>query len=163
MKLYEIDKAIQDVIDHGFVVNEETGEIIFDETNLEELRDTFNDKLEACGIYAKETDALAAAIRTEEQALAKRRKALESKSASLKAYMLRYMTYYGETSIETAKVKITTRKSSRVIVSDADVLPDDLVVVVTERKPDKRKIKVALQSGEVPGAQLVTDRTLKVG
>ena len=163
MKLYEIDKAIQDVIDHGFVADEETGEVLFDETSLEELRNTFADKLEACGIYAKETDALAAAIKAEEQALAKRRKSLESKSSSLKAYMLRYMTYYGETSIETAKVKITTRKTSRVIVSDADALPDDLVVVVTERKPDKRKIKVALQSGEVPGAQLMTDRTLKVG
>lgn len=163
MKLYEIDQAIEDVIEKGFVVNEETGEVIFDESNLEELRNAFADKLEACGIYAKETEAMAAAIKAEEQALAKRRKALESKAASLKTYMLRYMTYHGETSIETARVKITTRRTSRVIVSDADALPDDLVAVVTERKPDKRKIKAALQSGEVPGAQLVTDRTLKVG
>lgn len=163
MKLYEIDHAIQDVIERGFVVNEETGEVVFDESNLEELCNAFSDKLEACGIYCKETEALASAIKAEEQALAKRRKALESKAESLKAYMLRYMTYYGETSVETAKVKITTRKSSRVIVSDANALPDDLVNIVTERKPDKRRIKEALRAGDVPGAQMVTDRSLRVG
>ena len=39
--LYEINKQIEEVINNGFAVNEETGEILFDSSDLDELQEAF--------------------------------------------------------------------------------------------------------------------------
>ena len=75
--LYQLDEAIDAVISGGFVVDEETGEVLFDCENLDALREQRNAKLEAVALYIKNLDAEAAAIRAEVAALAARQKAAE--------------------------------------------------------------------------------------
>lgn len=78
--LYELSDAIRQVIDRGFALDEETGEITFDETNLDELRLMFREKAEACALYVKDQRALAKAIRDEERSLAERRRSAERRA-----------------------------------------------------------------------------------
>ena len=87
--LYEIDRAIEQVIETGFSWDEETGEVLFEEGDLEQLQVAFNEKLEACGIWMKNQKSLADAIRAEEKALYDRRKAIEKRLERMNGYVLR--------------------------------------------------------------------------
>jgi chromosome segregation ATPase len=160
MKLYEYTDAIRDVIERGFCFDGDTGEVMFDRENLDELRASYEDKLEACALYVKDLQAEAEAIRAEEKRLKERRKAKESKAEHMRAYILANMQ--GK-SFETARVQARSRASERVQV-ELERLPAEYVTVKETKSADKLAIKRALQSGEdVPGAFLERHATLTVG
>lgn len=160
MKLYEYTDAVRDVIDRGFCFDAETGEVMFDRENLDELRAAYEDKLEACALYVKDLQAEAEAIREEERRLQERRKVKEGKARHMKAYILGHMQ--GK-SFETARVQLKSRASERVQV-ELDRLPSEYVTVKETKSADKLAIKRALQSGEdVPGAYLEQHTSLTVG
>jgi seryl-tRNA synthetase len=152
MKLYEIDNAIRDVVNNGFAVDMETGEITFEAKDLDNLIKERIDKLEGCAVIAKEFDSKALALRAEEKALAERRKALERKSEHLKAYMLAHLEA-GE-QIETRRASIKTRKSYAVEVTGE--VPKKYIVEKVTYQPDKKAIAAAIKAGgRVKGAELV--------
>jgi hypothetical protein len=126
---------------------------------LDEIGQCYQDKMENCGIIVKNYLVEAEAIRNEEKALAARRRSLEGRAEWLKKYMSDNMDM-GEV-FETARVKVSFRKSDAVeIINVADV-PDDCCVVT--REPSKSAIKAILKSGhEVPGARLVEKWNLQV-
>lgn len=160
--LYEIDKAIEQVIDTGFSWDEETGEILFDTSNLEELQVAFKDKLENCGLWIKNQTALANDIRAEEKALAERRRAIESRIESMKAYTMAGLVKLDGAKLETAKLKLSTRKTSRVVVEDEAKVPDQFKQTVTTVKVSKSDLAAALKKGEVEGAYLEVGQSLQV-
>ena len=86
MKLYEIDAAIQNVLDN-MTVDPDTGEAKLDEEALAGLQMEREKKLEGVALAIKNMSAEAEAIRNEETALAKRRKALENKVESMKGFL----------------------------------------------------------------------------
>ena len=51
MQLYEIDKRCMEVLEQGFSVDEETGEILFDAENMDKLDVEFNDKVDNVNPY----------------------------------------------------------------------------------------------------------------
>lgn len=158
--LYQIDRAIEQLIDTGFVFDEETGEIIADFSKLEEYEMAYSDKLRACGLWIKNKAALARAIREEEKALAKRRRALEAAVERMKAYV---MDYVGSDGAEYPDVSLRTRRTSRVVVTDSDRVPPEYERVETTVTVDKAKVGKALRSGEtVPGCTLVEGYSLQV-
>ena len=53
MNIYEINKAIEDILEDGFSVDEETGEILFDESNLNALDAEISEKIENVACYIK--------------------------------------------------------------------------------------------------------------
>ena len=155
MKLYEISQALREVIDGGFAVDAETGEV-FDSENLDQLNETFEDKLEACAIVCKEMQA-------EADTLAKRSKAAQNRVEGLKAYMLRQMQDSGSDGLKTPRAVVKVRRSSYVDVLDAAAVPDEFQETVVTAKPDKRGIMRAIKAGEtVPGAELKTRESLAV-
>lgn len=163
--LYEIGTIYNTVIDGGMVFDEDTGEVLFDAGNLEALEGELNEKLEACGLYVKNMKAEAEAIRAEEKALAERRRAKERKTERLKQYVLACMEQTGTESVETARVRLTTRQSQFVEVTDEDALykaaPDYFVRQAP--KVDKAGLRKALKEGEhIPGVALVDNCTLQV-
>lgn len=162
MKLYEISQALREVIDGGFAVDAETGEV-FDSDNLDQLNETFEDKLEACAIVCKEMQAEADALKAEADALAKRSKAAQNRVEGLKAYMLRQMQDSGSDGLKTPRAVVKVRRSSYVDVLDAAAVPDEFQETVVTAKPDKRGIMRAIKAGEtVPGAELKTRESLAV-
>ena len=151
MKLYEIDKAILDLVD------EETGEIkdyeAFDALQMEREQ-----KIESAALWVKDLLAEADAIKNEMQKLDERKKSAERNAESLK----RYISYAlnGEKH-KTPRVSITYRKSESTDVADGFVEwaqknnRDDLLKYDMP-KASITAIKEAIKSGEkVPFALLV--------
>ena len=166
--LYEIDNKIIEIIERGFVVDEETGEVIdsAEEINakLEELEFDRASKIENIALYIKNLEALATSLKNEENALAERRKAKEARIEKLKEYLTSSMVSAGENGIETSKVCISFRKSEPVI-ADMDKLDAAFISekVTLERKPDKVAIKKAIKAGvTVEGAYIEVKHNIQI-
>lgn len=114
MKLYEIDQAIQAILD-GAEVDAETGELLLNTEELEALQMAREEKLEGVALAIKNLSAEAAAIREEEKKLAERRKVTENKVERLKAW-LAYVLDGGK--LETARVRVSCTKPTKSTVID---------------------------------------------
>ena len=153
--LYELSDAIRQVIDRGFALDEETGEITFDETNLEELRLMFREKAEACALYVKDQRALAKAIRDEEKSLAERRRSAERRADRVERYLLAHIDELPDRRLETPRVALSTRRSTAVEVVNDGMVPDEYMTYKTTKTINRDAIRKALKAGEsVPGCHL---------
>lgn len=162
MRLYELREGLQAVLDGGYVVDE-NGEILFDSENLEALEMEFNDKLEACGIYIKNLEAEAAAIKAEMENLKSRYDRINAKSERMRDYLLYNMEQTGTSKMETPKVALSTRSTSKVEITDELGLPKEFWRIKETATPDKTAIKKALNDGQtVNGAMLVKSKSLSI-
>ena len=162
MKLYEIDRRIEAAMEAGMTVNEETGEVTFDETELESLRIEKQQTIESVALYIKSLLALAGDLKEEADALTERRKQYERTAERLKEYIGHSLEYDGMDKFETAKCKISFRKSAAVPV-DLDSLPEQYIREKITREADKIAISKAIKAGEnVPGACLEEKRSVIV-
>lgn len=163
MKLYEITNALETVINGGLIFDEETGEVIFDSENLDELAGELDDKLEACGIVIKEAQAEAEAMKAEEARLKERRQRKEKEAERLKEYVLSCMERVGAKKIDTPRVALSTRKSSVVDVFDEELIPREFFNVKTTASVNKVAIAKAIKAGEVvEGCELSERFSLQV-
>lgn len=160
MTLYEIDKTIQDVIENGFSYDEETGEILFEASDLDALDNLRNEKIENIVLYVKNLSADIEAFDKELKAMDARKKACENKAARLKDYLGAALN--GE-SFETARCKVSYRKSTTLEVVCEALVPNEYIVEQTVRKVDKMSIKNALKNGEqVEGVLLVEKSNIQI-
>lgn len=164
MKLYEIGKAILDVIQSGYSVDEDTGEILFDSADLDALEMERDSKIEACALYAKSLQAEADAIKAERDRLDKRLKAKQAKAERMKQYILMCMLALNDTTFETARVDVRIRRSSFVdVMCDAAALPLDYQRRNVTVTADKTALKKALQDGErIPGVMMAQRESLSI-
>lgn len=160
MTLYEIDKAIMDLVDP------ETGEIT-DFDALDALSMERNRKIENIACYYKNLAAAADALKREEETLAERRKSTENKAKRLKEYLSYALN--GE-KFQTPKCAVSFRKTTSVSVSDPSCAIEWAEMTghkecVRYRAPEISKSEIAkiLKSGvEVPGAELVQSISIGV-
>ena len=61
MKLYEINQHYLEVLENGFSFDEETGEILFDKENLDQLEGAFEEKVDNIACYIKDLEGLKSA------------------------------------------------------------------------------------------------------
>ena len=163
MNIYEINKAIEDILEDGFSVDEETGEILFDESDLNALNAEISEKIENVACYIKNLTADISALKEEERNLNTRRKQKERKIDSLKGYINYAMELSGRKSLESPRCKVSYRKSSSVEVPDINALDKDYVTETIEIKPNKVAIKEALKEGKtVEGAEIVERQNLLI-
>lgn len=160
MTLYEIDQAIYELLNRGFTVDEETGEIIDGTEELEQLQMERSKKLESVALYIKNLDAQITSIKAEEEVLANRRKKKEDKVEKLKKYLTNSIIGNGEESFESAKVSVSFRKSEGVEVLDKAALEDKYwrTKTTTKREPDKTLIKEAIKSGVAVAGAILEER-----
>lgn len=94
--------------------------------------------------------------RKEEQRIAEWRQQKERRLSWLKDYAIAVMTEQGLKKLEGETTRLSLRaKPASVEITDAKAIPDEFIIVKTERSIDKRKIKDTLAAGgEVPGADL---------
>lgn len=160
MKLYEIDAKMQELMEKWEAcIDQETGEImddiVFDiEEELAKLELDRNEKIENCACYYKGLLAEVTALKTEEQALAKRRKTAENKAQSLKEFIA-HVT--GGQKYKSPRVSISHRKTPSVIINDMEALIefDDSLVRYPDPEPRKAEIKKILKTKYVPGCEIV--------
>lgn len=157
MTLYKIQAQIAQILDTGFAVDEETGEVLADESSLDELKMAEEEKLENIICYRKNLLSEAKAIKAEEESLSKRRKSKEAQAARLDQYITNSMHMSGRDKFETAKCKALFRPSKSIEIDDAvffDAAPEQYIRI--KREADKNAIKAAIASGTtVAGATLV--------
>lgn len=148
MRLYDIDRGIEDAIERAF--DPETGELI-DEQALEELEAlqvAREQKIEGVALWVKNLTAEADALEKEERVFAARKRAARNKVERLKSYLTASLS--GE-KFKTDKVSISYRSSESVAVSEAlDVSSlDERYLRIPAPELDKTAVKEALKAGEV--------------
>jgi hypothetical protein len=165
MKLYEL---ANDYIALLLAIDEEDipEEAITD--TLEAIKGDVEVKADNIACMLKNLLAESEAIRAEEIRLAERRRAKEKAYDRLKEYLSNVLQQMDITKVETARNKITFRKSESVELNEEAFIKwasenrDDLLTYA-EPKANKTEIKKALKDGaEIVGAQLVTKQNINI-
>lgn len=159
MKLYEIEQAILDTIDH------ETGEVL-DAEKLDALQMERTAKLEGVTLWIKNLLADVEAYEKEIATFVARKKAAENKIESLKNYLAYALN--GE-KFSTTKCAVSYRKSQIADIKDEAAFktwaithhPD--VLTLQEPKINRNEVKRCLRDGEqLPGAVLVERQNIQI-
>lgn len=160
--LYEINKEYLEAL-NNFTVNEETGEIIFNEELINQLNDDFKTKIDNIACYIKDLQALSEAIKTEKSALDERLKSNDKKVESLKDYIANGLKTWNYDKLETPRNKLSFRKSTSVFIENESTVPSQFIKTVTTEKIDKKAIGEALKKGEViDGCYLQENNNLQI-
>jgi hypothetical protein len=169
MNIWEIDQRMSEIMAleaDEELVDLETGEVISVADALEKLEMARETKIENAALMAKNLNAQAAAIKAEEEKLAKRRKAIEEKAEGVKRYLIAALTREDGTSekFTTARAQVSVKLNpAKVIISDEKMLPEVFFREIIDRKPDRAQIKEVLSRGiEVPGAALERGRSVMI-
>lgn len=159
--LYEISADFLAALD-AMEVDPDTGELL-NADRLDAISAAFEEKAEATALYIKNLTAFVGDVKAEEAALAERRKSAENRVERLKGFLASAMQTVGRDKVETAKAKISFRKSTQVQIDDEGALPVDFVTTTITTKPDKTAIKKVIQAGQaVAGAVLVENQNLQI-
>lgn len=166
MKLYEIAEQYRNFIEeveNGNIPDEAIAD------TLESITAMLEDKADNIACIIKNMNAEAEAIKAEETRLAERRKAKEKQVDRLKEYLSDTLLKSGYTKLETARNKITFRKSESVaIANEAEFIKwavegNDQYLTFKEPTINKTAIKDALKNGvEVIGAQIESKQNLQI-
>lgn len=159
--LYNISSNLMTVIEGGIVVDEDTGEVLFDADNVEALELQLADKLEAITVVSDNKMARAQFLRTEAKRFIEAAKQLEAQAKSLGEYAVKCVEPFGK--LETDHYVLSTRTTEAVDVLDMAEVPLDYLRKKVDVTVDKTKVKAALKAGEsVPGCALVKNVHLVV-
>lgn len=157
MTLYEIDRRIDDFLSYAEDIELSEDEI---KDTLDSLMMDRAEKIDNIACYYKNLAAEAEAIKLEEVKLRDRRQAIDSKADRVKAYLDRALA---GNRFESARVKVTYRKSEQVVVEDLDKLGKQFLRIKQTIEPDKSLIKEAIKTGaEVEGARLEVKNNISV-
>lgn len=152
MTLYEIDNAIREVLENA--ADPETGELV-DEELLEQYDKLIMDrdqKVENIGLFIKNLEADADAIRTEANKLLTRARACDNKAEHLRNYLQYCLN--GQ-KFRSPRLDVSFRHSKKVEVSDMDAIP---MMYLRYKAPEVNRKMVADEikaGGTVPGCELV--------
>lgn len=165
MKLYELTNdylALMQAIDNDEIPEEAIAD------TLEAITASIEDKADSIACLLKNLDAECKAIKAEEERLAERRKAKEKSHERIKQYLSETLQSAGIDKVETARNRITFRKSESVEVDEdtfirwAEVNRDDLLTY-SAPKVNKTEVKKALKSGaEIVGAELRINNNIQI-
>lgn len=157
MRLFDIDNNILNALDRA--EPNEQGEFTSEE--LDGLMLEREAKLENIGLYIKELEYQAKALREEEKSLAERRQQAEKKVDWLKQYAAASVANFG--ALETSRIKMTVRTSESIEILDDTKLPPEFMRSKTTWTPDKTMIKEAIRNGEiVEGATIIIKNNLQI-
>lgn len=131
---------------------------------LESIAYPVEQKAVQVAAFVRNLEAAAEQIKQAEKQMADRRKAMESRAANVRQYMMDNMRACGFTKIEHPMFKIAIRQNPEsVVIEDERQIPVDYMRFpeLPPPVPDKALMKQAMQDGhEIPGAKLT--RTLRL-
>lgn len=154
MSFSEIPDGLHELLDH-LESDPDTGRLTDKAlAAFAEYNEPQKEKLEHTACYLRTLEDEAARLKAEEVRLAKERKALEEKSAQLKALLLpAVQALGGRFNGEIASMRISRTQAVKVL--DLDAVPEALKRIKTSVEADKVAIRKLLKSGEaVPGVEL---------
>jgi len=158
MNLYEIAE-LENRIDH--IAEQNEGEI--PEELIKELVEKQTESLiqvENLCKYVRHLEQFADTCKKEEERIKEKRQFAENRIQSIKRYMLPYVERQGK--VEAGVFKISTRKSTSVIIEDFFNDPR-FITIVQERKINKADIKKAINGGEtIEGAHISGKKSVQI-
>lgn len=166
MKLYEIEQTYL-----NFINAVENGEIPEDciADTLESIAGALEEKADNIACLIKNLTAEAAAIKVEEKNLADRRKSKEGQIEWYKQYLSNALQNSGYDKLETARNKITFRKSESVKVADEMAFIEwakaNNADLLSFKEPtiNRTAIKQALAAGEeITGAEIEAKNNIQI-
>jgi hypothetical protein len=162
MNIFEVNQHLRAIVNNGFSVDLETGELLFDESSLNDLENTKAEKLLSIGKMIKEKEAFAKSIKDQEKVMAERRKYLENEITRLKDWALSNMT--DKEKFEDSQIKVSYSKGSESVeVLDLEKLDPKYVVEKYTHTADKKALKEALKGGKfIEGVTLVRKPSLRL-
>lgn len=167
MRLFEITAAYQSFMDA--IENGEIPESAIADT-LESITATLEEKADNTACVIKNITAEIFALKAEERKLAERRRIKENQVERLREYLSNALIQSEHTKIETARNKISFRKSESVQIDDESAFiewamkDNDEYLTYKEPAINKTAIKRALADGkEVKGAYIEQRQNLQIG
>jgi hypothetical protein len=133
---------------------------------LESMSGDLEVKATNTAMFCRNLEASAAAIKEAEAQMAARRKAIESRAARIKDYLLANMMVAGVQKIECPHFKLAVRENPAAVeVYEPGLIPAQFMRQPDPPppSPDKTAIKEALKAGaEVPGCKLTKGMRLEI-
>ena len=157
--LYEIAGMYRQVLEMEPESEDEFGAMM---TALDELQGELTEKADNIVRYIRNLTAEADALKAEEAALYKKRKAVENKAERLKAYLAAQMTLCGLRELRAGLFKLRFQPTTPAIsIVDEAAVPEKFHRVKIEI--DKLAIRDALKNGEeVPGIKIERGEALVI-
>lgn len=163
MKLYEIDKAIEQLIADS--TDPETGELVIDEDVFNALCEEKEQKIENLLLYIKDLNVFVENLKAEKVNIDERIKKTQKKVDGLTEFV---KTILNGEKFRTTKVQVSYRPSTSVVVNDgfvdwAKIYAPQLLRKKETYEPEKEFIKTELNEGsELPFVRLETRVSMKV-
>ena len=165
--LYELTQEqmyLYNLLATGEAVDPETGEI--DEVVAEQLQLTgeeLENKIKGVAIVYKQLSADAKMLKEEEDNLVARRKRAERNAETLKRRLEEVMLLIGKTQYKDSKVDISFRKSTKVEITNEQLLPSNYITEKITYAPNKTLLTSDLKAGLViEGATLVECQNIQI-
>mgnify|MGYP003653039011 CR=1 FL=1 len=162
MNLFEINQHLKAIVNNGFSVDLETGELLFDDSQLGSLEETKANKFLAIAKMIKEKEAFAKSIKDQEKSMAERRKNIENEVSRLKEWALFNMNESDK--FEDAQIKVSYSKGSESVeVENIEKLDPKFITEKYIHTADKKALKDALKAGEyIEGVTLKRTPSLRI-
>ena len=133
---------------------------------LEGLQGALEVKATNVGMFIRNLEASADAIKQAEAHMSARRKAMENRAARIKNYLLMNMTRTGITKIESPHLNIVVKDNpASVVIDSLQAIPDDYMRQPDPPPPapDKKLIGQAIKDGfDVPGCHLEKTKRVEI-
>ena len=162
MNLFEINQHLKAIVNNGFSVDLDTGELLFDDSQLGSLEETKANKFLAIAKMIKEKEAFAKSIKDQEKSMADRRKNVENEVLRLKEWALFNMDESDK--FEDAQIKVSYSKGSESVeVENIEKLDPKFITEKYIHTADKKALKDALKAGEfIEGVTLKRTPSLRI-
>lgn len=156
--LYEINQAYLDLFNK---VDPETGEVLFDDDDIDSIAEEFEQKADNIACLIKDKEAMIKARKSEMEGLKERNEREQKQVDHLKKYLLQSLQLRNTKKLETARNVIGMRNSVAVNIKDVADIPEKYIRTKVSKEPNKVEISKALKEGiEVPGCSLIEKTSL---
>lgn len=155
--LYTLSREVEMLyVDLLNSVNEETGEVDVDLTNILAVKDEeFNQKAIAVATVQRRFDSDVSEIDAEIKRLQAMKERARGVSERLKNSLSEACQRLGKDKIDGVSAKISFRKSEKVVAYNEEEIPEEYFNVTMTKKPDLKRIKDAIKNGvEIAGARI---------
>lgn len=158
--LYQINQAYIDMFNN---YDEETGEFLFTDDELDDIKEEFEVKADNIACVIKDKKALINARKDEINALKLKNETEKNQVERLNNYLLNALKIRDKKKLETARNTISTRNTTSVCIESEDLIPEVYLKKKIEITPMKKEIGIALKDGiEVSGCSLQKNISLNI-
>lgn len=151
--LYELTENLRSL---AAIDADDEGMAVAIRDTMQAVQGEFDEKAKAVAAVILNMDSDVEAVQAEIDRLTARKRAIQNRQEGIKNYLRENMEACGISKIQHPLFTITLAKGREVaIVDDPGLIPDELMYVKTEMRPEKAEILRLLKEGkEVPGAHI---------